>query len=205
MATSVTVVAPARSARNATASRSVTCSMARSSVELFPMRRRPNTSSLSPGSSSACSIRRSSSARSVKCSPVTTPLMRKGLADGRAGVARHGNKSITNKLLTPLANNVELSGVIIILSLARGPIRPGRGALAAQTQKRGAGHRCPAPPALIPRPTANGALYCTVFIMSKIGRYIATTMPPTTTPRTTIIIGSISERSALTATSTSSS
>ena len=29
--------------------------------------------------------------------------------------------------------------------------------------------------------------------MSKIGRYIATTMPPTITPRTTIITGSISE------------
>jgi hypothetical protein len=47
--------------------------------------------------------------------------------------------------------------------------------------------------------------YCTVFIMSKIGRYIATTMPPTTTPSTTIIIGSINESSAPTATSTSSS
>jgi hypothetical protein len=47
--------------------------------------------------------------------------------------------------------------------------------------------------------------YCTAFIMSKIGRYMATTMPPTTTPRITIMIGSMSERSALTATSTSSS
>jgi len=45
--------------------------------------------------------------------------------------------------------------------------------------------------------------YCTVFIMSKIGRYIATTMPPTITPSTTIIIGSMSESSAPTATSTS--
>ena len=34
--------------------------------------------------------------------------------------------------------------------------------------------------------------YCTAFIMSKIGRYIATTMPPTITPRTTIITGSMS-------------
>ena len=49
------------------------------------------------------------------------------------------------------------------------------------------------------------AAYCTAFIMSKIGRYIATTMPPTMTPRTTIITGSISESRADTATSTSSS
>jgi hypothetical protein len=48
-------------------------------------------------------------------------------------------------------------------------------------------------------------LYCTAFIMSKIGRYIATTMPPTMTPRTTIITGSMRERRADTATSTSSS
>src|SRR5947208_4935173 len=32
--------------------------------------------------------------------------------------------------------------------------------------------------------------YCTALIMSKIGRYIATTMPPTMTPRNTIMIGS---------------
>jgi len=47
--------------------------------------------------------------------------------------------------------------------------------------------------------------YCTALIMSKIGRYIATTMPPTTTPRKTIIIGSRSESRPLTAASTSSS
>ncbi len=47
--------------------------------------------------------------------------------------------------------------------------------------------------------------YCTAFIISKIGRYIAITMPPTITPRITIIAGSMSESSALTATSTSSS
>src|SRR5690349_20884205 len=35
--------------------------------------------------------------------------------------------------------------------------------------------------------------YCTAFIMSKIGRYIATTMPPTTTPRKTIMSGSNAE------------
>src|SRR5216684_1677800 len=32
--------------------------------------------------------------------------------------------------------------------------------------------------------------YWTALIMSKIGRYILTTIPPTTTPRNTIIIGS---------------
>jgi hypothetical protein len=47
--------------------------------------------------------------------------------------------------------------------------------------------------------------YCTALIMSKIGRYIATTMPPTTTPRNTIITGSISASSPDTAASTSSS
>ena len=47
--------------------------------------------------------------------------------------------------------------------------------------------------------------YCTAFTMSKIGRYIATTMPPTTTPRNTIITGSISASRPDTAASTSSS
>ena len=47
--------------------------------------------------------------------------------------------------------------------------------------------------------------YCTALIMSKIGRYMATTMPPTTTPRNTIMIGSSSESRLLTAASTSSS
>lgn len=45
--------------------------------------------------------------------------------------------------------------------------------------------------------------YCTALIMSKMGRYIATTIPPTTTPSTTIISGSSSDSSALTAASTS--
>ena len=54
-------------------------------------------------------------------------------------------------------------------------------------------------------PQPGGPAYCTAFIMSKIGRYIATTMPPTITPRTTIIRGSMSESRAETATSTSSS
>ena len=48
-------------------------------------------------------------------------------------------------------------------------------------------------------------IYPAAFTMSKIGRYIDTTMPPTTTPRKTIIIGSISASSPLTAASTSSS
>jgi hypothetical protein len=47
--------------------------------------------------------------------------------------------------------------------------------------------------------------YCTALIMSKIGRYMATTMPPTTTPRNTIITGSINESRFDTAASTSSS
>ncbi len=47
--------------------------------------------------------------------------------------------------------------------------------------------------------------YCTALIMSKIGRYIATTMPPTITPKNTIIIGSNADNSPLTAASTSSS
>jgi len=47
--------------------------------------------------------------------------------------------------------------------------------------------------------------YRTAFTMSKIGRYIATIMPPTTTPRNTIMIGSRRLSSALTAASTSSS
>ena len=50
-----------------------------------------------------------------------------------------------------------------------------------------------------------GDAYCTALIMSKIGRYMATTMPPTTTPRNTIITGSISDSRFDTAASTSSS
>ena len=55
------------------------------------------------------------------------------------------------------------------------------------------------------RPLNGAAAYWTAFTMSKIGRYIATTMPPTITPSTTIIMGSSSDSSALTAASTSSS
>jgi len=47
------------------------------------------------------------------------------------------------------------------------------------------------------------SFYCTALIMSKIGRYIATTMPPTITPRNTIMTGSIRLSSPLTAVSTS--
>ena len=53
--------------------------------------------------------------------------------------------------------------------------------------------------------TTTTSPYFTAFTMSKIGRYIATTIPPTTTPRNTIMIGSNSDSSALTAVSTSSS
>jgi riboflavin biosynthesis pyrimidine reductase len=45
----------------------------------------------------------------------------------------------------------------------------------------------------------------TAFIMSKIGRYIAMIIPPTTIPRNTIMIGSIAASNASTAASTSSS
>lgn len=47
--------------------------------------------------------------------------------------------------------------------------------------------------------------YCTISIMLKIGRYIATIMPPTITPRNRIIIGSSMLSRPDTATSTSSS
>ena len=47
--------------------------------------------------------------------------------------------------------------------------------------------------------------YPAAFTMSKIGKYMLTTMPPTTTPRKTIIIGSMRASSPLTAASTSSS
>jgi len=69
-------------------------------------------------------------------------------------------------------------------------------------------HRSKTPPA---RPNQAGgasqekAAYATVLIMSKIGRYIATIIPPTMTPRTTIMMGSMAESSASTAASTSSS
>ena len=48
-------------------------------------------------------------------------------------------------------------------------------------------------------------VYCTALIMSKIGRYKATTKPPTTTPRKTIMTGSSRESKPETAASTSSS
>ncbi len=54
-------------------------------------------------------------------------------------------------------------------------------------------------------PTTPVPPYCTAFTMSKIGRYMATIMPPTTTPRKTIMIGSRRLSRPLTAASTSSS
>ena len=45
----------------------------------------------------------------------------------------------------------------------------------------------------------------TALIMLKIGRYMATIMPPTTTPSTTIITGSMRDSRVPTAVSTSSS
>ena len=53
--------------------------------------------------------------------------------------------------------------------------------------------------------TTDSPPYRTAFTMSKIGRYMATIMPPTTTPRNTIMMGSSRLSSALTAASTSSS
>ncbi len=50
-----------------------------------------------------------------------------------------------------------------------------------------------------------GAYWPTTLIMSKIGKYIATIMPPTMTPKKTMSIGSMAESSASTAVSTSSS
>lgn len=52
---------------------------------------------------------------------------------------------------------------------------------------------------------AGGGSYWIVLITLKIGRYIATIIPPTIDPRTTIMIGSIALSRASTATSTSSS
>ena len=54
-------------------------------------------------------------------------------------------------------------------------------------------------------PGTHPAGYLISVTILKIGRYIAMTMPPTDTPRNTIIIGSSSEVSAPTAASTSSS
>jgi hypothetical protein len=49
------------------------------------------------------------------------------------------------------------------------------------------------------------AFYPAAFTISKMGRYMAMTIPPTTTPRNTIITGSINASSPDTAASTSSS
>jgi hypothetical protein len=58
----------------------------------------------------------------------------------------------------------------------------------------------------LPRPIARPRTYYVSFeIKSKIGMYIAMTMPPTTTPRIAIMIGSSSVSRPATAVSTSSS
>jgi len=54
-------------------------------------------------------------------------------------------------------------------------------------------------------PTLNALHYFINVTRRKIGRYIATTRPPTTTPRKTIMMGSSKDVSAVTAVSTSSS
>ena len=69
------------------------------------------------------------------------------------------------------------------------------------TRKRGRDDSRPAPFSF----GELGVAYCTALIMSKMGRYMATIMPPTTTPSTTIMIGSIALSSTSTAASTSSS
>jgi len=68
-------------------------------------------------------------------------------------------------------------------------------------------HERRAPPAGEPPsgPPAGENPYDTALIMSKMGRYMATIIPPTTTPRTTIMMGSMAARRPSTAVSTSSS
>ena len=80
---------------------------------------------------------------------------------------------------------------------------PGEDSEPPDATRAAANTRSP-PPAALPSLLRCPA-YCTAFTMSKIGRYIATTMPPTMTPRTTIMIGSMRLSRAPTATSTSSS
>ena len=55
------------------------------------------------------------------------------------------------------------------------------------------------------RKSISSASGVSLLIMSKIGMYIAMTMPPTTTPRKAIMIGSSSVSRPATAVSTSSS
>ena len=70
---STTVVAVERSARNACPPFALTCSTARSNVELFPMRRCPYTSNLAAGSRSTLVNFATSVSRSVKNAPLTVP------------------------------------------------------------------------------------------------------------------------------------
>ena len=59
--------------------------------------------------------------------------------------------------------------------------------------------------ATLRRSSVSNMAYVNLLIKSKIGMYIAMTMPPTTTPRTAIMIGSSSVSRPATAVSTSSS
>src|SRR2546425_3788083 len=85
----------------------------------------------------------------------------------------------------------------------------GRQEDAQREQERG--HAQPRPEHAPQQPLAVDGRHRTVsghltsVTILKMGRYMATTMPPTTTPRKTIIIGSSNEVSAVTAASTSSS
>src|SRR5437588_813751 len=89
-------------------------------------------------------------------------------------------------------------------SICRRERRPNRAADHLLVAK-GAGRGEPARQVPATLPAAVVFLYCTALTISKIGKYIATTMPPTITPSTTIMTGSMSDSSALTAASTSSS
>src|SRR5206468_4174982 len=89
-----------------------------------------------------------------------------------------------------LEHGVEVGDLLLAQRRAIGPQvpnRPRRERLGPVRWRSGFGDRYPA-----------------AFTTSKIGRYMLTTMPPTTTPRKTIIIGSISASRPLTAASTSS-
>ena len=79
-AASASVEAVDRSARKATPPSCWCLAMARRMAEVFPMRRGPYTSSFAAGSRSVLTIRVTSSARSVKYSPSTTPWIRKGFS-----------------------------------------------------------------------------------------------------------------------------
>ena len=93
------------------------------------------------------------------------------------------------------------------------PTRPAGRAGGLPLPRKGRGRRDPEVAAPAARseqwraklPSPRREPYCTVEIMSNMGMYMATTMPPITTPITTIMMGSSTEVSAVTAASTSSS